>query len=231
VPIFKDSSLWGTMEIRFREIGSQSRWGVLSNPFIRLLLFVGAAGFMTYLLFLKKTLRHLDPTSVVPERVKLALDTLTEGVILLNKNERIVMVNSAFARRTGQSAASLLGKDPSELKWIGPESEGSPGTLPWTQALQKGERQDAVPLALPTKEGVRNFLVNAAPILDAKEGKRGALATFSDVTQLEERNTQLKEMLDQLEESRKEIHFQNQKLKLLATMDPLTRCLNRRALF
>ena len=45
---------------------------------VKLILFFILAGFIVYRFFLKKTLKHLDPSSVVPPRVKAALDSLAE---------------------------------------------------------------------------------------------------------------------------------------------------------
>jgi diguanylate cyclase (GGDEF)-like protein/PAS domain S-box-containing protein len=232
VPIFKGSARWGTVEICFNEIGPKGILGFWAKPVIKLIFFTALVGFAANMFFMKRVLRHLDPASVVPKRVKFALDMLTEGLVLLDQHGRIVMANSAFADGVNKSVASLLGRDPSEFDWTVLKSQDQAQSLPWIQALQGAEAQIDVPLVLSTEAGgVRNFLVNAAPILDAKGSQRGVMATFSDVTQLEERSARLQEMLCQLEESRGEIRCQNQKLQLLASTDPLTGCLNRRSFF
>ncbi len=59
----------------------------------------------------------------------------------------------------------------------------------------------------------------------------GVLASFDDVTEIEQRNTALQQMLGRLAESRDKIRQQNKELHQLATRDPLTQCLNRRAYF
>ncbi len=232
VPIFKGSARWGTVEICFNEIGPKGILGFWAKPLIKLIFFTTLVGFAANMFFMKRRLRHLDPASVIPKRVKSALDTLTEGVVLLDQHGRIVMANSAFADGVNKPVASLLGRNPSEFNWTVPKSPHQAQPLPWIQALQEAKDQTAVPLALSTEAGgIRSFLVNAAPILDTKGVQRGVMATFSDVTQLEERSTRLQEMLHQLEESRSEIRSQSQKLQLLASTDPLTDCLNRRAFF
>ena len=53
----------------------------------------------------------------------------------------------------------------------------------------------------------------------------------SDVTELELRNSQLHDTLTKLELSREQIRRHNDQLRDLATRDPLTGCLNRRAFF
>jgi GGDEF domain-containing protein len=74
-------------------------------------------------------------------------------------------------------------------------------------------------------------MVNGAPIYDGSGNPRGALATFDDVTALEEKNEQLQAMVEKLEHSQAEISRQNKQLAFLATRDPLTGCFNRRSLF
>ncbi len=232
VPIFLGNEQWGTMEIRFDEIAPGGLRGLWANSIVKLALFIGLLGFVAYLCFLKRTLRYLDPSSVVPKRVKSALDTLVEGVVLLDKDERIVLANAAFARNIGRPEAFLLGQKASELNWKLPATGQGPDVLPWTAALQEGQVQSAVPLEFAGgRDGARKLMVNAAAICDEHCGKRGTIATFDDVTELDKQSVQLREMLHQLELSRDEIRRQNQELEQLATKDPLTGCLNRRAFF
>lgn len=60
---------------------------------------------------------------------------------------------------------------------------------------------------------------------------QGVLASFDDVTEIQQRNAALRQMLAKLERSRDQIERQNNELRHLATRDPLTGCLNRRAVF
>ncbi|MGI9336265.1 MAG: GGDEF domain-containing protein, partial [Gammaproteobacteria bacterium] len=60
---------------------------------------------------------------------------------------------------------------------------------------------------------------------------RGVLATFDDVSEVERQNVELEKLLNERKEAEKEIRRQNERLEYLATRDPLTDCLNRRALF
>lgn len=75
------------------------------------------------------------------------------------------------------------------------------------------------------------FSVNTSPITDDNGVFRGALATFDDISQSEKQNEELKRALQRLDESRSEIHRQNEQLQHLASIDPLTGCLNRRSFF
>ncbi|MCP4377994.1 MAG: sensor domain-containing diguanylate cyclase [bacterium] len=230
VPIFKGDVRWATFEVCFSEITPGVFTSISQNPLFGLLLFVIPVAMIVYRYFMKKTLRYLDPSSVVPERVRSALDALSEGVLLMDRKEHIVLANSAFIETVGQSASVLIGKKASELGWTAPHSSEPAQELPWRHAIRKGENRVGVHLSLSTASGItRTFIANGSPIIDDGGKARGALATFDDVTHIEEQNDQLQKMLKALEESREEVRRQNENLQILATQDPLTGCLNRRS--
>ena len=84
---------------------------------------------------------------------------------------------------------------------------------------------------VPQVDGsVRRVVVHGAPVQDAAGVARGCLLTFEDVTALDTANAELRQALDALEASRAQIADQNERLQELASRDPLTDCLNRRAL-
>jgi diguanylate cyclase (GGDEF)-like protein len=82
-----------------------------------------------------------------------------------------------------------------------------------------------------SNDETRIFVVNGAPIQDAKGNTRGALATFDDISDIEQKNEELEDAMTRLSESREAIERKNKELEYLATRDPLTNLLNRRALF
>jgi diguanylate cyclase (GGDEF)-like protein/PAS domain S-box-containing protein len=232
IPIFKGKNQWAMLEIRFTPLVPEGVTALWKNPFFKLLGFISLVGFLVYLFFMKRTLDYLDPSAVIPERVKIALDALVEGVVLVDEKDRIVLANLAFAEKIGYSPEALLGKKASGFRWTVPKSDRRMHTFPWLQALQDGHSHSGVEISLRTRtQGQRIFMVNGAPIHDGKGNRRGALATFDDVTALEEKNEQLEEMVEKLEHSQDEISRQNKRLEILATCDPLTGCFNRRVLF
>ena len=82
------------------------------------------------------------------------------------------------------------------------------------------------------REGGRlKAVVNCTPIMDLSTKVRGCLITFNDVTELDRINIELRSTMGELVKSREEVEQQNAALRLLATRDPLTSCLNRRAFF
>jgi diguanylate cyclase (GGDEF)-like protein/PAS domain S-box-containing protein len=197
-------------------------------------LFVAVFGFVAYWLFLKRALNELDPSSVVPDRVRAALDVLAEGLVILDRRGRIVLANEAFQAKLGQSAQALVGNDLAALNWRQAQGGRRQGddVFPW-QALFSGVDTPAgaqLQLRTAVKEDLM-FGVNVSPIKSPQGDLRGAVVTFDDLTELERKNGDLERALDRLEQSQREISRQNRELQVLATRDPLTGCLNRRSLF
>ncbi|NIR31415.1 MAG: diguanylate cyclase [Gammaproteobacteria bacterium] len=231
VPIFNGARRWGTVELSFEPVDSGRFLGSFKGSFFWLIVYMTVLGFLGYFFFMRRTLRELDPATVIPPRVKAALDALVEGVVLLDEKEQIVLVNDAFAEHVDETPSSILGRKASDFRWLIPESKKpAQSSHPWVDAMQSREKRTGVQLALDTpSNGMRLFRINGAPILDGRGRCRGALATFDDVTELERKNEQLRETLDMLEQSQEEIQKQNKQLEVLATHDPLTNCLNRRS--
>jgi len=157
---------------------------------------------------------------------------LAEGVVILDNKQQIVLANKAFAERLGKNPDALQGLRPYEFGWSNPNGEGTLDALPWVDAIRQGMTRTGVVLRLSGGgEPLRTLSVNAMPIVGGCGERRGALATFDDVTKIEQQNIELARMLSVLKESRDEIQRQNRELYQLATFDPLTRCLNRRSFF
>jgi diguanylate cyclase (GGDEF)-like protein/PAS domain S-box-containing protein len=234
VPLFmgKGDARWGNFEVSFAAMHPNVLHSIWARPMVKILALTIPLAFVGFFLIMKKTLRHLDPSTVVPERVKRTLDSLAEGVILMDREERIVLANKAFEENLGDGHTSFLGRKASELKWQSPQSLQQVKELPWQRAIQDGDSQTAIALcANDSGGGNRTFMVRGAPIINVKGNISGALATFDDVTQIEVQNTKLEKMLKSLEKSREKVRRQNDELQLMATQDSLTECLNRRAFY
>jgi diguanylate cyclase (GGDEF)-like protein/PAS domain S-box-containing protein/putative nucleotidyltransferase with HDIG domain len=231
VPIQQGDKQWGTLEVVFKATHASGFWSFLSDPTWGLIIFVAVCGFISYCIYLKKMLQHLDPSAVIPDRVKTMLNTLAEGVLVMDKQERVVLANDAFASTVGRPAHELQGMKASSLNWTLPQSEASMEDFPWKETLDVGAMQTGVRLGLKREGDARTFRVNCAPILGGDGSRRGALATFDDITTIEEKSARLRQMLEMLQASRDEINRQNQELQALATTDPLTGCMNRRSFF
>ncbi len=231
VPIMQGDKQWGTLEVAFKPATATGWLSYLYDPMFGLIAFIAVAGFIAYAIYLKKMLQHLDPSAVIPERITNMLNTLAEGVLVLDRQERVVLANEAFASTMGRSSSELQGMKASSLKWTLPQSEEAVVDFPWKDTINSGSMQMGVRLGLKRENDSRTFRVNCAPILGGDGSRRGALATFDDVTTIEEKSARLRQMLEMLQQSRDEINRQNQELQALATTDPLTSCMNRRSFF
>ena len=101
-PLRAGPEKWGTVEIRFLPLREPGLMGILRSPITRLVAFFGGAGFVLYLLYLRKMLKHLDPSQAIPGRVRSALDTMAEGLVVLDTKEQIVLANRAFGSLFGR---------------------------------------------------------------------------------------------------------------------------------
>ena len=231
VPILRGAKSWGRFEAWFDDARLPHAHSGLASPIVRLALFCGALAFLSFLLYLRRTIEYLDPAAVVPERVRRTLDTLSEGVVVVGPDERIVLANQAFATRLGEREEKLLGRRLEDLGFRPVVDDGTT-PLPWVRSLRNGKTTRSVQLTIDTKTAAgRTFSVNSAPIIGSDEKCSGALVTFDDVTLIERRNKQLRGLVATIKQSRDEIRQQNEQLTLLATCDPLTGCYNRRYLY
>ena len=218
IPIFNSTERWGTVQLRFRSLDNGGWLSWLKDPWVQFLGLVVGSGFMGYFLYMKRTLRQLDPSSVVPMRVKAAFDVLTEGVVLLDNGERIVLANRAFGDVVGKDPNELVGKRLDEYSWASVPPAPLLTTLPWKTARKEKCVELDFPIMLPNAAGKSlKFRMNCTPILNEQEQVQGVLVSLADVTKLEE-------TISALESSKTD-------LESLAMRDPLTGIFNRRALF
>lgn len=217
VPIYQGSSPWGVLHLSFRVAPNTWRlgpWEGLSETWIRFVFFVAIAAFPAYWFLIKRVLRHLDPSKVVPPRVKAALDTLAEGVVMLDLDGTIVLSNTSFSRRVGCETERLVGRLLSGLPWENRDES----TLPWVQVLKSkaAGAEDKMSCVLPNGD-VKRFVVHAAAILGEQGELRGCMTSFSDVTELEQANDQLRQAIGELESSRMQVMRQNDELEVTNT--------------
>lgn len=231
VPLFLKNKKWAMVEICFAPLWTNTLTSGFTNSFIGLLVFIGLGSFICYFFLIKRTLRELDPAAVIPERVQNAFDALQEGVAILDDKELIVMTNKAFAGLLGKTPKAMIGLKGSELGWLDCHNPKQIRQLPWFKAMEGGEEQKGVSLRLRNSSGSQIKLAVNASILTDNLGKRhGTLVTFDDITQLEEKNFELSDLVGKLQVANDEINGKNQELEILASCDPMTLCLNRRSL-
>lgn len=230
VPIQLNRRPWGRIEYCFHQPITTTLGRTLAQPLMQLMSFFLVSGLISYTFFVARMLGVFSSTQVVPDRVRQALDTLAEGLLVLDEKGKIVLANQAFAAIVDLPADQLENQLADDLDWV-QEDLDIHGASPWSLAIHNSILQSECMIRFRLKNGSeRIFSVNAAPL--GKDGAgRGALATFRDVTHVEEHRIELERMLKLLEDSRDEINRKNKELEILATRDSLTGCLNRRAFF
>jgi len=233
LPIYQSSGHWGTLEVRFQS--EQSLMGEVfdGQTILGVILFVSIAGYFSYWLFLKRALRELDPAAVIPDRVKTALNALSDGLVILDPQGQMLFANASFCHESKQQLENLIGKPLSSLAWDTEHASFvSHSMLPWNKLLNKQRDVGITPLKLVLADQSRlSFSVKTTRIDDAQGQLQGVIVALSDHTKLEQSHEELKLVLVELELSKVEITVQNKALKKLASYDPLTGILNRRALF
>ncbi len=229
VPILQEGEPWGNIEIKFIPLPGGYWTDLTSLSIIKTGSFVLVIGFFAYLAFMLRTLRLLDPSAVIPDRVNAAFDTLTEGIFILDEQEQIILANKAITEKLSRPMPTLIGVKLSTLPWQNPHHELKALTFPWQKTLSSGKSSIGSQLSLTSSNKTFKFVINSSPIQSENSGTQGVLITLDDITELEERNTELQTMVSNLEETKAQIQQQNKELNFLATRDSLTGCLNRRA--
>jgi diguanylate cyclase (GGDEF)-like protein/PAS domain S-box-containing protein len=231
LPIIVNGQERYQLEISLTPLGQSEKLRGMPD-FLALMLFIAISGFVGYWIFISRALRYLDPSSVIPTRVKNALNILTEGILILDNKHQIVLINDTLANKLGHKNENFYGKEASGLNWILDNTDNENTVLPWEQVLKENISKSNVPMSLQIHNGTQQiFRVNTALILDEQGKCQGTMSSFDDVTELEEINQQQREMVLKLDLARKQVLTQNKELKFLATRDALTNCYNRRALF
>ncbi|MBN1141596.1 MAG: EAL domain-containing protein [Deltaproteobacteria bacterium] len=231
VPVFKNNKNWATVEIRFAPLWTEKVASGLAKSFVGLVVFAALSSFLCFYLIIKRTLRALDPTVVIPKRVQKAFDVLKEGVLILDDKEQIVLANQSFAKLFDKAPEELIGLKGSELGWLNCQDPKQVSQLPWFKVLQEGHEQKDTSLSRINRFGRKIKLAASVAMINDDAGKcRGTLVTFDDITQLEEKNLELNDLVEKLQLTQDEIRAKSKELEFLANHDPLTLCLNRRCL-
>jgi len=201
VPIWNGEGKWGQVELRFDDANLLAGLGVEIHPQILLMLVVGLTSMLIFYLYLSRTLRHLDPSKAVPPRVRAALDTMAEGLMVVDLEGYIVLVNQSLAGILCKEADDIIGDKAAAFAWTNAEGESLQNSgLPWERALRDKRMLTNCRVRLAEGgEPVRSFNVNCSPVLGDGEKYGGVLVSFDDVTVLEQKEVELRESRDAAE--------------------------------
>ncbi|NNE00496.1 MAG: PAS domain-containing protein, partial [Pirellulaceae bacterium] len=134
VPIFQAGELFGSLEVVF--VSSAGFLGLNYWAPAWLLIVLIPACLVQFSFFLRRALESLDPNGAVPKRVRDTFDHLAIGVLVTDNRERILLVNSLFAKTVGLNTEDAFGMKASSLDWI---REDETKELPWVESLETGE--------------------------------------------------------------------------------------------
>ena len=200
MPILTKSERWGQLELAFTSTGVPHVFG-MEMPWLYLVLFMFGSCLGAFYLYLGRMLRHLDVSHAVPARVRSALDTLAEGLLVIDKKQNIVLANQAFATLTGATPETLTARQVSELGWLGPD--GTPlakERSPWAAALREGTLQRNSTLHFTDHAGqLRTFSANCSPVMGPDGKADGVLISLDDITELESNKAELAKARDEAE--------------------------------
>lgn len=228
--LLANGRFYGSIELSFQP-EMTSIWNMFFGFPVPLATFIGAFVSLVAWAIFERSFKYLDPSQVVPDRVSAALDTMAEGVVLLDTSNEIGHANGVFGQIVGVQPAQLLGIKIDDFEWNQSTDFGS-NFLPWTQALKEQRPICGVVVNLTlADQPTRKFIVNASPIVSNAAECKGVLVSLEDVTAMENKKHELSQMISTLRQSRDEVERQNVKLNFLASYDQLTECMNRREFF
>ena len=233
VPLVMNHQRWGTMELSFRDATPKNLREWMRRPEVLLVLVLGVGCFLAFVLYLRRVLSYLDPSTVIPDRVRSAFDVFSGGVMIVDPGARVMLANTALRSWMGPAAAaSLIGRPVDTVAWFKRALPLDRSGHPWMQCMASGSAVEGEHMEFHGENGVAiRVIANCSPIQDGPGKVRGCLVTFDNVTHLDQLNNQLLSSMVELETTKLEVEKKNVELQRLATRDPLTGCFNRRALF
>ncbi|MSQ60301.1 MAG: hypothetical protein EXR36_11845 [Betaproteobacteria bacterium] len=230
VPLNQDKKRWGRFEIAYAEPAQNAVTQVILHPLAIVVMHFVVFGSVFYWLYLRRALSVLDPSAVIPERVRVAFNTMTEGVAVLDRQGRVLMTNNAFDMLPSTDTASIIGKKLSAIPWLAGGLPGDAAQHPWASTMEKGAATTGHLLVVNTTPGQpRQLMVNCSPVMDSDGKVRGCVVTFDDVSTVHLINERLTQTLHELNVSRHEVERKNAELEHTATHDSLSGCLTRLA--
>lgn len=117
------------------------------------------------------------------------LASMSEGVVVWNRDGAAVACNDAATRILGMTSADLVGRNANDVEWRAVRTDGaalSAGERPVNQVLRTGQPSANVVFGLQSAAGVTTWIrVTAAPLFAADGSLDGVTTTFVDVSELQ----------------------------------------------
>lgn len=153
---------------------------------------------------LRETQKQVDTSdklSASEQRLQSILDTMSEGVGIINQDGQMVYANSMAQNILGLSESEIKERTFYDNKWHNLKVDGTPldkDEHPMAIVLRTGKPVYDFELAMQPNNGEPTYIsVNAAPIIDPQSGQiTGGVGTFMDVTNRRKLQKQKEEFMD-----------------------------------
>jgi PAS domain S-box-containing protein len=201
VPIWDGKQKWGDVELKFAGDEQPGIESIVRSQMFQLSVFAGILSFIAFFFLIGRSLKVLDPSRAVPDRVRSALNTLAEGLLILDRKGVILLANHAFADFVGEEPDELTASSANDLRWHDRKGNPlSPDDLPWMNALKDGRITKAQALKLITNNDETVTLnVSCSPIIGEKGKYGGVLVSLDDISELEQKEIELQKSKEEAE--------------------------------
>ncbi|MFB9052772.1 PAS domain S-box protein [Formosa undariae] len=151
------------------------------------------------------TLNRTYSKSLEAEKQKYSsiISNMNLGLVELDKQDRILMVNQSFIDMTGYSKEELIGVKGKDLL----PSQADRDILKTKVSERKQGKTDSYELRIKNKQGkIKYWLVSAAPNYDLKGNISGSIGVNFDFTDIKNLQLQKEHLLKKIEKSNDELH-------------------------
>ncbi|MDB4670862.1 ATP-binding protein [Pirellulaceae bacterium] len=193
-PLLIGEKSWGQLELVFTKTNSFAGIRLGHGQLLLLVFATSIAGIFLFCRNLGKMSRILDPDESITPQIRSALETMPDGLVVIDLYGKIVLANATFANLVGMNVDAVVGWRVGGFPWINTEGARiDPTKLPWCQLLEKGLKKDRRDkIVFDNGKGPRKTcVVTCSPIVSGRNKKTGMIVGFKDVTDLEEKENQL----------------------------------------
>ncbi|MTI40751.1 PAS domain-containing sensor histidine kinase [Fulvivirga lutimaris] len=133
------------------------------------------------------------------------ISALSEGLVVQDKNDKILMANDSAPKILGLSMDQLLGKDSFDPRWQATREDGSPfrpEDHPSIITLRTGKPVDNTIMNVYSNDDDRTIIsINSRPLTDDKGNVTRVVASFTDITERKKAIEELIKAKEKAEES------------------------------
>ncbi|MBX2837623.1 MAG: Hpt domain-containing protein [Gammaproteobacteria bacterium] len=203
VPLLRAGLEYGELRLYFQTSDQLGLVETLRTSTFFLMAFLSIVTFPLFYFFLGKMLKELNPSEAIPGRVRSALDTIAESLLVIDRRGNLVLANAAFSELLGKSGEELVGQHIHEFPWefeADPDDAANADSAPWDCALATGDTIRNSMISFTDSNNHRlKFIVNCSPVIGAKGKPGGVLISLDDVTALEEKEVLLRQSMEAAE--------------------------------